>query len=339
VKCDRAQPCRCCSKSGSLCHYPDPRDANNSFTFAEDVLTQRLDAHGDSVLGQTAPATDLGIVLPSLPALSSIGEETENIGLGTREQASHTQTEPLTNLNPTSIEHHGISPWSFSAAFADQSPDELSLHGIAVGLGLDWLDFELYDPGEPLTNGTAFLNSGFATQVQLFSNHDTAPTNAPDLDPAHLQIPVQQWPFDQIRDSMPHKLRLPPLREVLRGIVGSSEHQTQSLAKLMSLPYLPRPHESQEPETFAAMQLLERALDRYFSDFHSILPLIHVPSWDMYKAPTVLLAAMASIGSMTVDERDFRQLSWCFSEICLQMIIWLVSDLTALWPKLLRVGT
>jgi hypothetical protein len=73
----------------------------------------------------------------------------------------------------------------------------------------------------------------------------------------------------------------------------------------------------------AAMQLLRNSLDLYFSEFHSVLPVIHVPTWHISNVPTVALAAMACIGAMYSDDQKGTQQAWSLSEMCMQMIAWL----------------
>ncbi|KIY01633.1 uncharacterized protein Z520_03185 [Fonsecaea multimorphosa CBS 102226] len=144
---------------------------------------------------------------------------------------------------------------------------------------------------------------------------------------------THQWPFDHTRNPESQRYRLPPLRDILQGTVSSSESNNgttiKSLIQLLSSPYLPEKDLSHDPSMKSAMELLKNSLDLYFAEFHNILPLVHVATFQMTKVPTVTLAAMACIGAMYSDDQHGTEQSWSLSEMCGQMIAWLgVGDST-----------
>ena len=58
--------------------------------------------------------------------------------------------------------------------------------------------------------------------------------------------------------------------------------------------------------------------------FYAVLPIVHVPTWDILRTPTALIAAMACIGSIFVDSSDAWENSLLLSEICSYVIVWQV---------------
>ncbi|KIW90480.1 uncharacterized protein Z519_09126 [Cladophialophora bantiana CBS 173.52] len=144
---------------------------------------------------------------------------------------------------------------------------------------------------------------------------------------------AHQWPFDHTRNPESQRYRLPPLRDILQGTVASSESNNgatiKSLIQLLSSPYLPEKDPSQDVSMKSAMELLKNSLELYFAEFHNILPLVHIPTFQITKVPTVTLAAMACIGAMYSDDQHGTEQSWSLSEMCGQMIAWLgVGDST-----------
>ncbi|KAL6799689.1 fungal-specific transcription factor domain-containing protein [Trichoderma sp. SZMC 28012] len=215
--------------------------------------------------------------------------------------------------------------------------------------GLDWLNVDMPNFGlnsepwaiasilnHPNTQSPASSNqSGFDTE-RIISPHPyqprTPPTaisrtansvNSRNLHPVESNYTGQPWPFDQARDSPPHRYSLPPLRDILRSTSGNRNKRLNSLVSFLSDGYLPNlssVEDSNAPQVFGD---LHRLLDLYFSRFHDIQPIIHRPTWNMFSCPTILLTSMACVGALLSDDEQDTELSSMLSEICLPMISWL----------------
>ncbi|KIX06137.1 uncharacterized protein Z518_04111 [Rhinocladiella mackenziei CBS 650.93] len=221
--------------------------------------------------------------------------------------------------------------------------------GMAEG-GVDWLNLELDSPnnGDPTQSLGPNSQPGSIYHVPTSSSisggtmealHDRnyqnvaarfEPIRAQDSNSAKAiesQAAAHQWPFDHTRNPEPPKYRLPPLRDILQGTMASSGQDNgntiRSLIQLLSASYLPEIDFIQDMSTMSAMELLKTSLELYFSEFHAVLPLVHMPTFNMAKVPTVTLAAMSCIGAMYSDDRQGTEQSWSLSEICIQMIAWL----------------
>ncbi|KAJ5585777.1 hypothetical protein N7450_005564 [Penicillium hetheringtonii] len=221
-----------------------------------------------------------------------------------------------------------------------------------IGLGsssLNWLDIQLLDSpvdpelallDNPLESATTPCSpdsslrgfSGGALPC-LPSSNDAAfghiPTTEQPVTKPHTSGPApQQWPFDQSRDLVPCAYQLPPLREVLQTNLTSAHDGTkgisQCLINLFLKPRFPDLDETLKDCTILpAVHLVQRSIDCFFSDFHSILPMIHRPSWSLSSCPTVLLASMACIGAMFPNDENAMDKSRTLSKISARMIFWL----------------
>lgn len=217
--------------------------------------------------------------------------------------------------------------------------------------GLDWLSVDMPNFGlnsepwaiasilnHPSTQSPVSSNqSGFDTEritSPRFQTPRTPPiatsrignsVNSHNLHPLESSYTGQPWPFDQARDSPPHRYSLPPLRDILRSTSGNRNKRLSSLVSFLSDGYLPNlslVEDSNAPQVFGD---LHRLLDLYFSRFHDIQPIIHRPTWNMFSCPTILLTSMACVGALLSDDEQDTELSSMLSEICLPMISWLVS--------------
>ncbi|KAL7911492.1 fungal-specific transcription factor domain-containing protein [Trichoderma velutinum] len=215
--------------------------------------------------------------------------------------------------------------------------------------GLDWLSVDMPNFGlnsepwaiasilnDPNTRSPASLNQSGLDREKISSPHfyqpHTPPTtisqtsnsvNSHSLHPVESSCSGQSWPFDQTRDSPPHRYSLPPLRDILKSTSGNRNKRLNSLVSFLSDGYLPNlssVEDSNAPQVFGD---LHRLLDLYFSRFHDIQPIIHRPTWNMFSCPTILLTSMACVGALLSDDEQDTELSWMLSEICLPMISWL----------------
>jgi hypothetical protein len=185
-------------------------------------------------------------------------------------------------------------------------------------------------PPPPVTAGLTHALQNIAQPAQ---SAQLVPMRAQDTNAAFFKATnqltaAQQWPFEQTRTPDSQQCRLPPLRDILQGSVASNEPEEaaiiKSLIHLMSRSYLSDTGFSHDASIISAMQLLKTALQHYFSRFHAVLPLAHIPTFYINKTLTVTLAAMACIGAMHLDAKQGTERSWSLSETCIQMIAWLV---------------
>jgi Fungal specific transcription factor domain len=225
------------------------------------------------------------------------------------------------------------------------------------GLGeLDWLNFELDSPNSLRIESEYVAREG----DDYPENHDQAPyqplLSSDETREAHSVAPQlsthpisahnnncsrprthhsgtrtgrEQWPFDYSASSNPKKVQLPPLRQILESTVRPKRaiHRAThaSLIELLSSPYLPPMDEVLEFHTMPAIVLLKQFLNLYLTEFNSVIPMIHVPTWELSTCPSVLLAAMACIGAGFSDAEGSVELQASLSEISLQTLSWLVS--------------
>ncbi|KIW02577.1 uncharacterized protein PV09_06028 [Verruconis gallopava] len=185
----------------------------------------------------------------------------------------------------------------------------------------DWLDFNVPDMAVP--------EASLLTPIEDDESHEPA-TALPVLEPRQT---VQPWPFDQTQESVPSQYQLPPLRLVLQGALQSQSCDRRALphglVSLLSEPWLPPQEILDHTSLLPAVHLLRRLLDAYFTRFHPIQPVTHVPTWNMSSCPTVLLAAMACIGARVSDDPHAVELSESLSSLCGPIITWLgASDST-----------
>lgn len=260
----------------------------------------------------------------------------------------------LNSVNVLGLDSYGMPPTDPSMQSSVHDPIfRMSAPGLSgsMGLGtggLDWLDF-LHEPimdsesvtGENMVealSGPAIGDRGYRNAQGIQAMQDFQASAAESLgssDPsrranAPAWSAAQQWPFEQSRERVPPRYQLPPLRDVLQGSLKDKSdgngNTMECLIQLLSSPYIPKLDDSLQDYTILpAVHLLQRTVDKFFSDFHSVLPIIHVPTWSLSSCPTVLLTSMACIGAMMLEDVDSMDKSRAFSELCSRMILWLVS--------------
>lgn len=177
--------------------------------------------------------------------------------------------------------------------------------------------------------------------------------------------PVLPWPFEEgPHDQQPQRYSLPPLREVLQNNLLQSSNPAPSdksvlanLVVLMSdtrIPDTPVTDDARhgnsdgarktlgsgaddgptsvptpvplDPGMAHATSLLKQLVDTYITKFQPILPLLHIPTWDIVTAPRVLVSAMACVGSLLSDDDRSNGLTLSISDICMPMIAWMGSS-------------
>ena len=270
--------------------------------------------------------------------------EVHAVGMISPEIVSFPNTSPInvgTEFGHSMMQFEGYMPGELNFMPSSSAP---RIAGMVEG-GVDWLGLELDSPNNvdiqaPYQNGgtqPAFNQPPISTGMEqaLQNRHQQAiaaqllPVRSGESNgvlalSAESQAVARQWPFDHTINPESQKYRLPPLRDILQD---SADNGTliKSLIHLMSAPYLPEMDLSHDANMMSAMDLLKNSLDLYFSEFHAVLPLVHVPTFQLTKVPTVTLAAMACIGAMYSDDQQGTEQSWSLSEICIQLIAWLVS--------------
>ncbi len=281
------------------------------------------------------------------------GPEHHSMEMISPEIVSYPTTSPTTagpEYNHHAAQFDGFLPGDFSFMPSHSAP---RIVGMVEG-GVDWLNLEFDSPNNgdlqaqyhtgamqsaypqpQLSNGleealqvrgTQAIQQAISAQLMPMRSQDSKAPIAKSFDG---QATAQQWPFDHTPNPEAQKWRLPPLRDILQGAVLSNEPDNgaviKSLIQLMSSSYLPEVDVSMDVNMMSAMELLKNSLELYFTEFHAVLPLVHVPTFQMTKVPTVTLAAMACIGAMYSDDQQGTEQSWSLSEICIQMIAYLVS--------------
>ncbi|CAK7230083.1 hypothetical protein SBRCBS47491_007466 [Sporothrix bragantina] len=106
------------------------------------------------------------------------------------------------------------------------------------------------------------------------------------------------------------------LKQQANGTAGVNNNTTPMAMSISTM----------DPGMAHAANLLKRLVDTYVSKFQPILPLLHVPTWDLGTCPPVLVSAMACVGSLLSDDERVASLTWSISDICMPMIAWLGSS-------------
>lgn len=273
------------------------------------------------------------------------GPDTHSMEMISPEIVSFSNTSPTNagaEFNHPITPFDGYLPGDFNYMPSHSAP---RIIGMVEG-GVDWLNLEFDSPNNgdmqnqyhaanippgypqptmPTSLPDALHNRNsqvIQAQMMQLRNQDSKPTPIKSIE---AQPGAQQWPFDHTRNPETQKCRLPPLRDILtHGTVLSGEPDNgeivKSLIQVMSTSYLPELDTALDVNVISAMELLKNSLDLYFTEFHAVLPLVHVPTFQMTKVPTVTLAAMACIGAMYSDDQQGTEQSWSLSEICIQLI-------------------
>ncbi|KAJ4265275.1 hypothetical protein NW762_004560 [Fusarium torreyae] len=142
------------------------------------------------------------------------------------------------------------------------------------------------------------------------------------------------WPFDQGNDSIPHRYRPPPLREVLSGRSRAGRPAQSRLVdgfiQVVSQTPLPQLENLRDSHSVQAFCHLQRLVDFYFARFHDVQSILHKPTWTMSWCPPALLTAMACVGALLSDSPSDLELSWILSDLCSTIITWMgASDATS----------
>ena len=162
------------------------------------------------------------------------------------------------------------------------------------------------------------------------------------------------WCWQATCEEPPKRITLPPLRQVLEGCSterlgrGASAFNSQisstdsnlmasrigtvsdrlrnELVEVLKVPYARHPYfdDCDIEHKFPSKELIDEFIMLYFKHFHSILPMIHKPTFEVEKCPNILLVAMASIGASYSDIEGAKGLADGLSELCKRALTWLV---------------
>jgi uncharacterized C2H2 Zn-finger protein len=372
IRCDRAQRCSACRKSGSACEYTQAmeegrRDSQRPIlppvsgggVHAVRIVPKppysysgwsgmgaRVEEGGWEAGGESRWMSSAeGPLLPQAhgqvqsrspqsshsyasqaPSQSLLSASTLNIpSSALTASISDLSDEPLTSTSGYNVMddagYDGFSPTRFS-----RQPD-FSTNGF------DWLDLDT--PNSIARNHNRSQNipapHRSAWAEVLDSHHTPQPRlRLQTAELQHPQTPAQLWPFDHTLDSTPHRYSLPPLKEVLQSTCRPEDFSVRdarldNLVQLLSGPRLPPFSTLQGVGAAEAFGNFQRLLDLYFAHFHNVQAIVHKPTWDRACAPTVLLTAMACVGALRSDDPSHVKLSSSLSDLCMPMIIWLVS--------------
>ncbi|KAG9239998.1 fungal-specific transcription factor domain-containing protein [Calycina marina] len=330
LKCDRAQICHSCAVANATCLYAPTHEApreHNDGSADTSVVEQSPES---STLSDTGPfnfTTAPNLVAPT----TRITHEGSGLchPIANEEQLSNAVADynPLDvySLSPATQEmaptlfnmdsYNSIVPDGGGYLNGDDSGHTALVVSPTYQLdfrasAFDWVDFNV--PNMMIPDANSFTTLGLSGCL-------------PNID---LPALVQPWPFDdQAQEVKPSQHKLPPLRLVLQGAFDSHDNSRDALPSgflsLFSDPWLP-PQDTLDHASFLpAVYLLRRLVDTYFTKFHPIQPVTHMPTWTMASCPTVLLAAMACIGAMLSDDENYAKLSESLSGLCSSIITWL----------------
>lgn len=140
----------------------------------------------------------------------------------------------------------------------------------------------------------------------------------------------ETWPFDYTSNKGFRKIKLPPLRQVLEQTVGDrpaiEKNTLMDLIKVLSAPRIPSLNDGPTLEALPAATFLGRFIKIYFAEFHTVLPIIHLPTFRIEKCPTALLAATACIGATYSTAEGSQEVSALLAEITQRALFWTVCN-------------
>jgi hypothetical protein len=152
----------------------------------------------------------------------------------------------------------------------------------------------------------------------------------------------EMWPFDYISNKGFRKIKLPPLREILEETVGPppaiKTNTVRDLIRVLSSPLIPSLTDSSALEVLPAIGFLREQVKTYFAEFHLILPMLHVPTWQIEKCSSALVAALACIGATYSNTEGSQAIASLLAEITQRSLFWMVSLLAyprfrSIFPK------
>lgn len=355
-RCDRCNPCQSCVDLRATCRYPQYEHQRG--TQADPFLD--VEAH-ESPLYRAAGVTDQ-VELAHIghsPANSFCPGGNGVLGLSNEAfpEPSNTWEVPNTSPEISNGPEHGLRGSAMPSFDGPIEPGPLdsifgqSFSSFGLGFaGFDWLNFQ---PQESPVDSEFLRNAPvMADEAPPGSGPSTAPPSRAPLNHSLANYcpsnpccvsgtndgsrqNVQPWPFDhnrgKRRELPSSKQEFPPLEQVLRDSSSTPSSEgpksaLETLIDMLSKSHVPEDW-SQDQSVSPGVYLLQRTIDQYFAEFHDILPVIHVPTFALSKAPGVLLACMSSVGAMLLRDTDAEKNSAALCDLSSRMILWLVSSL------------
>lgn len=167
---------------------------------------------------------------------------------------------------------------------------------------------------------------------QLAIDSDQPRNNEREFWPAVLDCGGNEsWPFDYTSNQGFRKIKLPPLREVLEQTMGNTPNikagTVKDLIRVLSTPYIPSLSDSLEIGVLPTITFLGDLVKTYFAEFHPSFSIIHIPTWQIEKCPTALLAAIACIGATYSTADGSQEVASILAEISQRSLFWMVGVL------------
>ncbi|KAK5264338.1 hypothetical protein LTR96_010355 [Exophiala xenobiotica] len=167
-------------------------------------------------------------------------------------------------------------------------------------------------------------------------------------------VPVEKgsesnpWPFEWHATTDDQKIALPELRSTesrwwrndmgaassrtLQGasqLFGASdvldERKRSSIVELLSLPLsrIPWQEDVSMLRTLPRPDVLDHLVDLYFLHFHELWPIIHQPTFEVSKAPTIQVLSMACIGACYSGLENSLDFADTLAELCRRTSTWM----------------
>ena len=178
-------------------------------------------------------------------------------------------------------------------------------------------------------------------------HHDDHQTRLPAVRPIKDHTSVEDflpWGWQSSREKLERRVTLPPLRQILEELTPQTPTITQThspanvskdeswiddrilndMVSLLSIPVERFPYESADMSKFPSKTMIGSFIKIYFEQFHSILPMIHKPTFSAGTCPTIVLVAMASIGASYSHLEGAKMFADSLSELCKRTLTWMV---------------
>lgn len=178
-------------------------------------------------------------------------------------------------------------------------------------------------------------------------HHDDHQTRLPAVRPIKDHNSVEDflpWGWQSSREKLERRVTLPPLRQILEELTPQAPTVTQAyspanvnkdeswiddrilndMVSLLSIPVERFPYESADMSKFPSKTMIDSFIKIYFEQFHSILPMIHKPTFSTGTCPTIVLVAMASIGASYSHLEGAKMFADSLSELCKRTLTWMV---------------
>jgi len=178
-------------------------------------------------------------------------------------------------------------------------------------------------------------------------HHNDHQTRLPAVRPIKDHTSVEDflpWGWQSSREKLERRVTLPPLRQILEELTPQTPTITQAhspasvgrdeswiddrilndMVSLLSIPVERFPYESADMSKFPSKTMIDSFIKIYFEQFHSILPMIHKPTFSVGTCPTIVLVAMASIGASYSHLEGAKMFADSLSELCKRTLTWMV---------------